>query len=275
MLTGSRVASQVFGFMAGYSGYLLWHTFLGLDSYEFPLKNYGDLAFRVYGTSARYLTNILQVLALLFILGQVTIQFGQALSQVSKFKLCYAVCPVIFLAAGFVIGQIRTLRNYGWVASLAVWINLLVIFISMGVIAHTPPNYSISVLGSAGSATNPDSIKPNAQGVYPPVMHHNGLPSDGLVGSINGLLQGVFAYSGAQLFAEFMAEMRRPTDFLKAMWGAQCFIWIVYLSYGCFVYYYQGQYAYQISYQGVSSYAWQVVGDMLVSDVLHIRRSPP
>lgn len=25
----------VFGFMAGYSGYLLWHCFLGLDSYEF------------------------------------------------------------------------------------------------------------------------------------------------------------------------------------------------------------------------------------------------
>ena len=30
----------VFGFMAGYSGYLIWHTFLGLDSYEFPCRNY-------------------------------------------------------------------------------------------------------------------------------------------------------------------------------------------------------------------------------------------
>ena len=27
----------VFAFMAGYSGYLLWQVFLGLDSYEYPL----------------------------------------------------------------------------------------------------------------------------------------------------------------------------------------------------------------------------------------------
>jgi len=59
----------VFGFMAGYSGYLLWHTFLGLDSHEFPVKNYGDLVFRLYGTTARYIVNVLQALALLLVLG--------------------------------------------------------------------------------------------------------------------------------------------------------------------------------------------------------------
>ena len=31
----------VFGFMAGYSGYLIRHVFLGVDSYEFPARNYG------------------------------------------------------------------------------------------------------------------------------------------------------------------------------------------------------------------------------------------
>jgi len=60
-----------------------------------------------------------------------------------------------------------------------------------------------------------------------------------------------------------MAEMRRPRDFIKAMWGAQFFIYSVYLIYGCYVYHYQGQYAYQISYQGVSVYGWQTVGNML------------
>ena len=29
----------VFGFMAGYSGYLIWHVYLGVDSYEFPCRN--------------------------------------------------------------------------------------------------------------------------------------------------------------------------------------------------------------------------------------------
>lgn len=248
--------------MAGYSGYLIWRVFLGVDSYEFPARNYGDLAFRTWGQTARYVTNICQALGLLLLLGQVTIQFGENISQVSKFKLCYVVCPVLFVCAGFFFTQIRTLKAYGWVANLAVWLNLLVIFITMGVMAHSPPNFAISRLGSAGSAVDVSTITP-VNGVYPPVMHYNNLPPNGLVGSINGLLSGVLAYAGAQLFVEFLAEMRRPRDFIKAMWGAQFFIYSVYLVYGCYVYHFQGQYSFQPSYQGVSPYAWQTAGNML------------
>ena len=235
----------VFGFMAGYSGYLIWHVYLGLDSYEFPCRNYGDLAFRTWGTTARYVTNILQALGLLLLLGQVTIQYGQNISQVSQFRLCYIICPLLFVIAGFFMTQIRTLKNYGLVANFAVFLNLLVIFITMGVMAHSPPNYAISVLGSAGGTVDPTTITPDAQGNYPPIIHYGGLPAANLVGSINGLLSGVLAYAGAQLFVEFLAEMRRPRDFLKAMWGAQFFIYSVYLIYGCYVYHFQGQYAYQ------------------------------
>lgn len=89
---------------------------------------------------------------------------------------------------------------------------------SMGVVAHSSPNFAISVLGSAGSAVDRSTITPDADGNYPPVIHYNGLPPNSLIGSINGLLSGVLAYSGAQLFVEFLAEMRRPRDFLKAMW---------------------------------------------------------
>jgi amino acid transporter len=210
--------------MAGYSGYLIWKVFLGIDSYEFPARNYGDLGFRCWGAGARYVTNICQALGLLLILGQVTIQFGENISLVSKFKLCYVVCPVLFVCAGFFLTQIRTLKAYGWVANLAVWLNLLVIFITMGVMAHSPPNYAISVLGSAGGAVDPTTITPDDNGNYPPVIHYSALPPNSLVGSINGLLSGVLAYAGAQLFVEFLAEMRRPRDFIKAMWGAlsQC-----------------------------------------------------
>ncbi|TKA66218.1 hypothetical protein B0A55_10229 [Friedmanniomyces simplex] len=258
------VLYTVFGFFAGYGGYLLWHAFLGLDSHEFPLKNYGDLFFRLNGSTARYIVNVLQSLALILILGQITIQQGQALSQVSKFKLCYAVCPIIFICVGFFLGQIRTLRSYGWVANLAVWLNLLVIFISMGAFANSPPNFAISILGSSGGVVDPTSITPDADGNYPPIIHYSGMPPSGsFIAALNGLLSGVFAYGGAQLFVEFMAEMKRPRDFLKAMWGAQFFIWAVYLIYGCFTYYFQGQYSYQISYQGVSAYGLQTAGNMI------------
>jgi hypothetical protein len=253
----------VFGFMAGYSGYLIRHVYLGIDSYQFPARNYGDLGFRTWGTAARYVTNIMQALGLLLLLGQVTIQFGENISEVSKFRLCYAVCPVVFVCAGFFLTQIRTLKAYGWVANLAVWLNLLAIFITMGVIAHSPPNYAISVLGSAGSAVDPTTITPDEHGNYPPIMHYSALPKNGLVGSINGLLSGVLAYAGAQLFVEFLAEMKRPRDFIKAMWGAQFFIYSVYMIYGCFIYHFQGQYSFNPSYQGVSVYGWQTVGNMI------------
>lgn len=252
-----------FGFMAGYSGYLIWRVYLGVDSYEFPARNYGDLAFRTWGTGMRHVTNTMQALGLLLILGQVTIQFGENISEMSKFRLCYVVCPIIFVLAGFALTQIRTLKAYGWVANLAVWLNLLVIFITMGVIANSPPNYRVSTLGSAGSAVDPTTITPDKNGNYPPIIHYNFLPVNGLVGSINGLLSGVLAYAGAQLFVEFLAEMKRPRDFIKAMWGAQFFIYTVYLVYGCFIYHYQGQYSFYPSYQGVSTYGWQTVGNAI------------
>ncbi|UNI24693.1 hypothetical protein JDV02_010421 [Purpureocillium takamizusanense] len=253
----------IFGFFAGYSGYLIWRVFIGIDSYEFPARNYGDLGFRTWGTTVRHITNFLQAIALLLLLGQVTILFGQNISEISKFRLCYVVCPILFVVAGFFLTQIRTLKAYGWVATLAIWMNLLTIFISMGVIANSPPNYAIATLGSAGSAVDKSTITPDKDGNYPPIMHYTGLPPGGLVGSINGLLSGVLAYAGAQLFVEFLAEMKRPRDFLKAMWGAQLFIYTAYLVYGCFVYHFQGQYSFNPSFQGVSTYAWQTVGNCI------------
>jgi amino acid transporter len=88
------------------------------------------------------------------------------------------------------------------------------------------------------------------------------MPSKDLTVGIFGLMQGmhaslsssvllliftgVYAYAGAQLFVEFMAELRRPRDFLKAMWGAQFFIYSCYMIYGCYTYFWQGQYSYQV-----------------------------
>ncbi|KXL50345.1 hypothetical protein M433DRAFT_8242 [Acidomyces richmondensis BFW] len=253
----------VFGFMAGYSGYLVWHVFLGVDSYQFPARNYGDLAFRSWGKISRHVVNFMQAVGLLLLLGQVTILFGQNISQMSKFKLCYIVCPLLFVIAGFFLTQVRTLKSYGWIAVFAVWLNLLVIFMTMGVMAHSPPNYSVATLGSAGSSVNPLSIQPDKDGNYPAIIHYAGLPANNLVGSINGLLSGVLAYAGVQLFVEFLAEMRRPRDFLKAMWGAQFFIFTVYVVYGCYVYYFQGQYSYNPSFQGVSTYGWQTAGNAI------------
>ena len=253
----------VFGFMAGYSGYLLWRVFLGMDSYQYPLRTYGDLAFRLYGRFARHSFNFLQTIQLLANVGVIIISNGQALSQVSKFRLCYAVCCLIWALCGFAVGQVRTLQKFGWLANAAIWMNVSIIIITMAVIAHSAPNYFIAQFGSSGSSTVPTDVTP-VNGVYPPVKHYGSFPDpSSFIGSIDGLMQGVYAYGGAMLFIEFMSEMRRPRDFIKGMWAAQAFIYFIYMIYGLCVYHWQGQYTYQISYQGVSIYGWQTVGNML------------
>ncbi|GFP59171.1 hypothetical protein ACSS6W_007843 [Trichoderma asperelloides] len=255
----------VFGLCAGFSGYLLWKAFLYLDSYEFPVKNYGDIGLRLYGTWFRHTINFLQAVQLTISVGVLVISNGLSISQVSKFRLCYVVCCLIWAVVGFFLGQIRTLNKLGLLANFAVVINLLIMFISMGVMAHSEPNYGAAQAGSAGAALGGTSVAPFANGTYPPVQRYGGSPpsTNGFIGSINGLMNGVYAYGGAQLFIEFMAELQRPRDFLKAMWGAQFFIYACYMSYGSFVYYYQGQYANQLAYQGLSPYAWQTVCNML------------
>lgn len=215
---------------------------IAVDSYEYPIKHYGDLAFRIMGRPMRYIFNILQSLQLVCSVGLIVISNGEALSEAANFKLCYAICCLVWALAGFIIGQIRTLQKFGWLANFAVWINLLIIFLTMGFASHSEPLYSAGATAAGGSIGDGSSVEQLPDGSYPPVMHSGGLPDPSDFGAaVNGLMQAVYSYGGAFLFAEFMSEMKRPRDFLKAMWGAQLFIYVVYMLYGLFMYAYEGQ----------------------------------
>lgn len=230
------------------------------------MRTYGDIAFRIYGTPMRHTVNILQSIQLLFNVGVIIVSNGQALSQVTKFKLCYAVCCLVFALTGFFIGQVRTLQKYGWFANAAIWINVFVIIETMAIVPHEGPLYA-AVQASAGEALGGGLVTQanNGTGAFPPVMHFAGLPPDsrGFTGALNGLMQAVYAYGGAMIFVEFMSEMKRPRDFWKGMICAQSFIYVVYIFYGCFLYAYQGQYTINPSFEGVSIYAWQTVGNVM------------
>jgi hypothetical protein len=214
---------------------------MGMDSYEFPIKTYGDMGFRLYGPWLRYIFNILQSIQLILNVGLIVVSNGEALSQAAKFKLCFAICCLVWTLAGFIFGQVRTLQKFGWLANAAVWLNVICMIISMGGAAHSAPNF-LGVAQSVGETlNNGTSVTPDANGVFPAVQHTAGLPISGsFAGTINGAMQAVFSYGGAMIFPEFMSEMRHPRDFLKGMWAAQSFIYIVYMFYGLFMYGYQG-----------------------------------
>jgi amino acid permease len=261
----------VFAGLAGYSGYLLWDIFLGLDSYQFPITSFGDLGHRLYGPWMRYLFNFLQGIQLLLNVGLIVISNGEALSQAVKFKLCFIVCCLVWAIVGFFVGQIRTLQKFGWLANVAVWLNLLCMFITMGAAAHSSPNFAAAGESAGASIAGGVSVTPNAQGVFPPVQTSGGIPdTSNFVASVSGAMQAIFAYGGSMVFPEFMAEMRRPKDFLSAMWAAQAFIYFWYMFYGLFMYGFQGQYVVNPSYLGIGSYNLQTAGNVfaMVSAVI-------
>ncbi|KAL6306846.1 transmembrane amino acid transporter protein-domain-containing protein [Sparassis latifolia] len=234
------------GAIACYTGLLLWWLFLKLDSDIFPVKTYSDIAERIFGKAAKHICTILQTIQLIINVGTICLSNGQSLSQMSKGRLCFAVCIVIWAIVGMLIGQIRTLKNFGWLANCAVWLNLLIIFTSMGFVAHSPPNYA-AALSSLGVPEGP--------------IVHATFVSAPLYNKVNGIMQMVFAYGGAMIFPEMLAEMRRPWDFWKGMCCAQLLIFAAYLMYGVFVYAYQGQFTLPLAYQGVSKYSWQTLNN--------------
>jgi hypothetical protein len=238
------------GLMAFFAGWQIWRMFLKLDSDRYPMRTFGDLGFRIYGTYTRHGMNILQSVQLLFNVGVIIIVNGQSLSQMSKSKLCFSICVFIWPLVGMLVGQIRSLQKFGYIANFAIWMNILVIFMTMGVAAHSAPNY-VASLASFGTPQGP-------------IEHTVWIPSGSDFNSqLGAAMQIVYAFGGAMLYCEFMAEMRRPLDFLKAQFVAEIFIFLCYLIFGLVVYSQQGQFAYNPANQGLSPYAWQTATNAL------------
>lgn len=139
--------------MAFYSGLQLWKCFIGLDSPRYPMRNYGDLGFRVFGGWARQIINVLQSAQFFLNVTLLIESNGQGLQQMAAGKngngvLCcksshvihsnehpltrvaVVAAEVIFMVCGFFLGQIRTLQRLGFLANLAVWLNVFVILMT-------------------------------------------------------------------------------------------------------------------------------------------------
>ncbi|KAH7925998.1 hypothetical protein BV22DRAFT_1088031 [Leucogyrophana mollusca] len=234
----------VFGALAAYSGLLLWWMFLRLDSDRYPMRTFGDLAARIYGTWFRIVSNFLQGLQLIAVVGFVILGNGQALSQMTNFRICFSVCNVVFALGGMVIAQIRTLQKFGMVANLSIWLNVTTMALTMGAVARTSPNYTASLLPPGPVQTQAINNQP-------------------FVPQLTGIMQVVYAYGGAMIFIEFIAEMRRPMDFWKALAVSQVFICFVYMLFGVFIYSYQGQFVVNPANQGISAYGLQTAANAI------------
>lgn len=247
----------VFGVLSVYSGWLLWNVFLDLDSDKYPMRNYAQAFFRIWGRWSMHFVNVGQALQLLLTVSVLILASGQAISQMTQGVsqvggVCFIACLIIFTIAGFLLGQIRTLQRFSWLANFSVWLNILTLICLMVLMAKDPPNFIVTA-HAYGPTFGPGPIHTYA-GSPPPGMASGGT---GFVASLNGLNQAVYSYGGAMLFISFLAEMRHPMDFWKGLICAELLIYFCYMFFGIFVYSFQGQYTFNPIVQGLSDFKWQ------------------
>lgn len=120
-----------------------------------------------------------------------SITAAQSLYQLAKGNICFVVSIVVWIAIGCALNQIRTLKRYSWLASSAIWINILVILLSVGFIAHSSPNYA-----AAKAAYNipKGPVVTQAFATYP------------LYERVNGVMNIAYAYGGK---AESLSTLRQ------------------------------------------------------------------
>lgn len=123
---------------------------------------------------------------------------------------------------------------------------------------HYPPNFKATV-ASFGEEFGPGPIRTFAGA--PPDGYASG--GKGFVASLNGLNQAVYSYGGSMTFIAFLAEMRQPMDFWKALLCGSTFMYCVYMFFGIFVYSFQGQFAFNPVMQGLSPYGFQTAANIL------------
>ncbi|KAJ7925099.1 hypothetical protein B0H13DRAFT_2574471 [Mycena leptocephala] len=231
-LTPGVLLYILFGAFAFLSGVMLCKIFCRLDSVRFPIQTYGDLGYVIFGPVMRHFASLLQTVQLIINVGIICLSNGQSLSQLvvgGGHTICFTVCILIWaILAWFLVKSVPSKTWFSIVANASVWLNLLIIFTSMGFIANSPPNFaaaqSAASYGTAVSYTGPIQV-----------LSINPIP---VFAQVNGV---------------FNMEWPLP----------QLLIFCCYLMYGIFVYCFQGQYTLALAYQGVSKYSWQSLGNAL------------
>ncbi|KAJ5904442.1 hypothetical protein N7504_006825 [Penicillium tannophilum] len=252
------------GIAAGVSGWMIWRTFLGLDSSRFPVLSFGDPFFRLFGPGARHFINFTQALQMFLTVAVVLLGQTQLIAQLGEsVDLCYIVCGIIAVVVSIASGYMRSLKHLGWFCNLSVWINVVSFIIICVAAAKYGPDPTAAVNNGIlpkSWATNPVPVKTF---VGTPPAEYQQTDANLFAAKFNGINSMVYAYSGALLFVAFLSEMRQPLDFWKAVFLAQAFITVVYVFFGAFAYSYYGQYSYATITQTVKPLSLQVLSNVL------------
>lgn len=252
----------VFGVVAAFCGWLLNYCYCRVDSNNYPIRTFSDLAARVVAPWFRYPFALLQFIQMILNCGLILLGTAQAVSQMlivnrGKDDFCFTVDILVWALLCMIVGQIRSLGKFAHIANTAVWQNIAICIITMVGVAVGGPYYGIfQQYGQSAPYFHTGTFNPL------PIERYAITPGT-ISDKIGGMNNMVFAWGGATIFCEVMAEMKRPMDFWKGMLCAQSLILVIYLFFGLFVYSYNGQFSYVAANQGIGSKGLQDAGNVL------------
>lgn len=199
------------GVIAGYTGYII-----GQFKTRFPqIQSFADCGELIAGPIGREVMAVSQILILIFIMAAHVLSFAIAMNALTD----HAACTVGFAGVGFVVclglGLARTLRN----------VSYLSIFSCVSVIVAV----TVAMIGIG-------IVKPYT-GHTLTVGHE--IP---LVKGLGPVMNIILAYAGHVAFFGFIAELKDPRQFPKALAFMQIIAISFYMLISGVIYYYAGPY---------------------------------
>lgn len=247
----------IMGIMAFIAGVNLNVLYLRLDSDKMPVRNYGYLVHRIWGWYGKVITDFFFIIQLIFQMGELLLTNSQSLGLIidgsnggGKHHVCFSVLVVIFMVINLLFSPMRSLKTISWLSMWSLFLAICAIIITTTFVYRSGTPYA-----QAAAAYGPAY----ASG---PVIT-SAIVKGPLSARVNGIMNMVYAYGGAQIFIDLMSEMKAPHSFYKAQFMALLLIMTIYLVTGIVIYARQGQFVQSLYYFGVNKYSYQTVGNAI------------
>lgn len=235
----SNIMLVVFFGLTLLSGGVIWWVFVLLDSPEFPVKTFADIAYIIGGQPFKQLIIFLQLVSTILTCGVIIISAGECVIILRDNRMCWVGLLVLLAGVMMLLSLIKKLSVIGKYCLMVTFINYISLFIQLGYIGHSEPNWAnaLSVLGIP-------------QG---PIETYGITPGMSLMNRVVAIANISYVFAGSIVFPEIISELKRPFEFWKTLISAETIILIVYLIFGNYIYAYQGQFSNSPAVFGVSN----------------------
>mmetsp|Transcript_7567 Transcript_7567/g.46552 ORF Transcript_7567/g.46552 Transcript_7567/m.46552 type:complete len:484 (-) Transcript_7567:1361-2812(-) len=206
---GFVVSMVLLGIVATWTGVMIQN----LKTRNNGIFLYCDVGDMLYGVLGYRIMLVIQTAGQWVVLAGNALTTGIALTNVAAGSVCLVVWFIVAFAAIFFLTQLRTLHHMRWI----LYLSLVCIIVPVTTTLIDVP------LRERGIASNIKAFN-----------------SSDFKGTLVAILDMVFAFGGHSLFFVFLAEMREPRDFKKALYWSQAFAISFFVTVGLVLYLYGG-----------------------------------